>query len=193
MLLVFSHQVMSHSFCNPVASSSSIHGSPQARILEWVAISFSRGLPDPGIRLVSPALAGGFLFLFLFFFNWATRETQCNREAFEKYNLIMSLFWLKSFNVFCCCKLKVCVPSKPICWILTPKGMIWGDETSRRGLGCEGGALMNEIVDLKKRSLKSLLHSLSCEDNGLLPPCRELSAELNNAGTLISKLQPPEL
>ena len=39
---------------------SSIHGISQARILEWVAISFSRGLPNPGIEPVSPASAGGF-------------------------------------------------------------------------------------------------------------------------------------
>ena len=35
-------------------------GILQARILEWVAISFSRDLPDTGIQLASPALAGGF-------------------------------------------------------------------------------------------------------------------------------------
>ena len=41
----------------------SVHGIIQARILEWVAISFSRDLPDPGIKpafLGSPALAGRF-------------------------------------------------------------------------------------------------------------------------------------
>ena len=37
-------------------SGSSVHGILQARILEWVAISFSRGLPDPGIEFRSPAL-----------------------------------------------------------------------------------------------------------------------------------------
>ena len=44
-------------------SGSSVHGISQARILEWVAISFSRDLPDPGIKpasLMSPAKAGGF-------------------------------------------------------------------------------------------------------------------------------------
>ena len=47
--------------CSPPGSS--VHGVLQARILQWVAISFSRGSPDPGIEvwsLVSPALAGGF-------------------------------------------------------------------------------------------------------------------------------------
>ena len=34
---------------------SSVHGILQARILEWVAISFSRDFPDPGIEPVSPA------------------------------------------------------------------------------------------------------------------------------------------
>ena len=38
---------------------SSVHGISQARILEWVAISFS-DLPNPGIEPVSPVWAGGF-------------------------------------------------------------------------------------------------------------------------------------
>ena len=45
-------------------SGSSVHGVFQARILKWVAISFSRGLPNPGIEptsLASPVLAGGFV------------------------------------------------------------------------------------------------------------------------------------
>ena len=33
----------------------------EARILEWVAIFFSRDLPDPGIELSFPALVGGFI------------------------------------------------------------------------------------------------------------------------------------
>jgi len=35
---------------------SSIHGIHQARTLEWVAISFSRDLPDPEIEPRSPTL-----------------------------------------------------------------------------------------------------------------------------------------
>ena len=52
--------------CSPMDHSlpgSSLHGILQARILEWVAIPFSRDLPNPGIEstsLTSPALAGGF-------------------------------------------------------------------------------------------------------------------------------------
>ena len=42
---------------------SSVHGIFQARILDWIAISYSRDLPDLGIEptgLVSATLAGGF-------------------------------------------------------------------------------------------------------------------------------------
>ena len=50
--------------CDPMDYSppgSSVCGILQARILEWVAMPSSSGdLPDPGIKPVSPALAGGF-------------------------------------------------------------------------------------------------------------------------------------
>ena len=39
----------------------SVHEISQARILELVAISFSKSLPDPGIKPASTALAGRFL------------------------------------------------------------------------------------------------------------------------------------
>ena len=39
---------------------SSVHEVLQARILEWVAIFFSRDLPNPGIKPASLALAGKF-------------------------------------------------------------------------------------------------------------------------------------
>ena len=45
--------------CDPMDCSlpdSCVHGIFQARILEWVAISFSRDLPDPEIEPRSPAL-----------------------------------------------------------------------------------------------------------------------------------------
>ena len=40
--------------CSP--SGSSVHGILQARILEWLAVSFSGDLPDPGMAPGSPAL-----------------------------------------------------------------------------------------------------------------------------------------
>jgi len=50
--------------CGPLGSS--VRGIFQAGILEWVTISFSGDLPDPGIKalsfvsLASPAVAGRF-------------------------------------------------------------------------------------------------------------------------------------
>ena len=52
--------------CDPIDCSppgSSVHEISHARILEWLAISYSGGLPDPGIEtmsLASPSLAGRF-------------------------------------------------------------------------------------------------------------------------------------
>ena len=49
--------------CDPMDCSLpgfSVHGTFQTRILEWVAISFSRGSSQPTDKLTSPALAGGF-------------------------------------------------------------------------------------------------------------------------------------
>ena len=58
-------QLLSHIrlFCDPVDCSppgSSVHWILQSRILEWFVISFSRDLPNPRIKLPSPALAGRF-------------------------------------------------------------------------------------------------------------------------------------
>ena len=50
--------------CDPMDCSppgSSVHGILQARLLEWVAISSSRGSSQPGtetVSLIPPALAG---------------------------------------------------------------------------------------------------------------------------------------
>ena len=59
--------LLSDSLSDPMNCSlpaSSVHGIFQ-EILEWAAISFSRGLLDPGIEPASPTLAGGF------FYHWA--------------------------------------------------------------------------------------------------------------------------
>ena len=53
---MFSLWVMFDSvYCNPPGSS--VHEISQARILEWVAISFSRDLRNLGIELMYPAFA----------------------------------------------------------------------------------------------------------------------------------------
>ena len=51
-------QLCNSMHCN--LSESAVHGISQARTLEWAANSFSRDLPEPGIKPASPALAGGF-------------------------------------------------------------------------------------------------------------------------------------
>ena len=45
--------------CSP--QSFSVHGNFQWRKLEWIAFSFSRGLPDSGIESWSPALLSDYL------------------------------------------------------------------------------------------------------------------------------------
>ena len=53
-----------HNLCDPVDCSlpgSFVHGILQARILEWVAISFSRGSSRPKDQTRSPALEAGVL------------------------------------------------------------------------------------------------------------------------------------
>ena len=59
VLNLFSHIWL----CNPIDHSppgSSVHGTFQARMLEWVAMPSSKDLPDPGIEPMSPALADVF-------------------------------------------------------------------------------------------------------------------------------------
>ena len=61
--------------CNPVDCSlpgSSVHGFLQARILEWVAFSSSRGSSWPRDQIWVSCLRG------IFFTIWATREVHCS-------------------------------------------------------------------------------------------------------------------
>ena len=64
--------------CDPMDCSlpgSSLHGILQARILEWAAISFSRGSSWLGDRTWVPCIAGRCFNL------WATREAQDNNSV----------------------------------------------------------------------------------------------------------------
>ena len=63
--------------CNPMDCNlpgSSVHGVFQARILEWVAIPFSRGFSGPRDRTHVSCFAGGF------FTTSATREAQIGND-----------------------------------------------------------------------------------------------------------------
>ena len=92
---VLSHSVMPNSLvtlvdCSP--SGSSVHGISQARILEWVAISFSRGSSQPRDRTQVSCTAGGF------FTVWATREAQyC--QIFSKSGCTSSPFYWQWMRV----------------------------------------------------------------------------------------------
>ena len=54
--LVASHFLLFYDPMDYSLPGSSVHSISQARILEWVAIPFSRDLPDPGIEPRSLAL-----------------------------------------------------------------------------------------------------------------------------------------
>ena len=61
--------------CSPLGSS--VHEILQARIVEWVAIPFSRGSSWPKDRIPVSCIAGRF------FTTWATRETRDNLKNAE--------------------------------------------------------------------------------------------------------------
>ena len=65
--------------CSP--PDSSVHGISQARILEWVAISFSRESFDPGVEPTSPALQADSLSL-------------CHLRSLCHHHTYPLLFWL---------------------------------------------------------------------------------------------------
>ena len=52
---------------------NNLYGILQARILEWVAIPFSRASSQPRDRTQVTRISGGF------FTSWATKEAQINR------------------------------------------------------------------------------------------------------------------
>ena len=66
--------------CDPMDSlpGSSVHGILQARILEWVAISFSRGPSWPRDRTQVSCIAGRCFTI------WATREAKINLDSILK-------------------------------------------------------------------------------------------------------------
>ena len=66
--------------CDPMDCSlptSSVHGIFQARVLEWGAISFSRGSSQPRDRMQASHIVGRR------FTVWATREVLCIRASMD--------------------------------------------------------------------------------------------------------------
>ena len=64
--------------CRP--PSSSLHGILQARILEWVAMPFSRDLPDPKIRPTYPVAHA----VLCGHFNHSSFARQLRKHLYEK-------------------------------------------------------------------------------------------------------------
>ena len=102
--------------CNSVDCSppgSSVHGILQARILEWVAISFSRGSSWPRDRTQVSHIGGRRFNL------WATREALVKKKI-EKFPPPPTLQFL------------LCVPVAFYLWSLCPCGGIAGKGTPSR-------------------------------------------------------------
>ena len=90
-LIVLSHSVMSKS-CNSIVCSlpsSSVHGILQARILEWLAISFSRGSSEARNWTRVSRIAGRL------FTDWTTREVWLNEFNFAGHpqKLTLNVIW----------------------------------------------------------------------------------------------------
>ena len=75
--------------CNPMdcrLSGSSVHGIFQARVLEWIAISFSRGSSQPRNRTQVPRIAGRRFTI------WATREAPSYVNSWSVFISILYCF-----------------------------------------------------------------------------------------------------
>ena len=87
--------------CDPMdcsLSGSSVHGIFQARLLEWIAISFSRGSSRPRNRTPVSRIAGRC------FTVWATREALMTQGRGSAPYLVLVLQWVSylasPFTVF---------------------------------------------------------------------------------------------
>ena len=84
--------------CDPKDCSlpgSSIHGVFQARVLEWVAISFSRRSSLPGDWTWVSQIAGRRFTI------WATREAECHKDIFlYLFSLEALLFHLSHLDLW---------------------------------------------------------------------------------------------
>ena len=100
-------------FCNLTDCSSpgsSVHGILQARILEWVAISFSRGSSWPRDQICSSLIGRWILYC------WDTKETLESLVCVSKLCLLAHLFsWCL---VVVCCMLAAAAKSLESCLTL---------------------------------------------------------------------------
>ena len=81
-----SYQTLQHQDCSPLGSS--VHEISQARILEWVAISFSRRSSWPTDQTHIPCIWRQI------FYCWAIREEKSSCSQFVHYILISCFPWV---------------------------------------------------------------------------------------------------
>ena len=107
--------------------ASSVHGILQARILEWVAIPFSKGSFRPRDQTWVSCIAGGFFTI------WASREALLiqfpQQHSEEGFILVWSLSCVQLF-----CDPKDCSPlSTSVCGISQARILEWVAISSFRG------------------------------------------------------------
>ena len=104
--------------CNPMdyrLPGSSIHGIFQARVLEWVAISFSRGSSWPRDWTWVFCIAGRC------FTVWATREAN---EVYLFFFFLIIIFFFFYFTIlYWFCQTSTCIRHGCTWW---HRGMVWG-------------------------------------------------------------------
>ena len=79
--------------CDPMHCSPPVyfvHGISQARILQWVAISFSRGSSPPKDQTAYPALAGGFFTTYILYIR-IYKELKSTRRKTTRIKIVKSL------------------------------------------------------------------------------------------------------
>ena len=90
-MCILSHSVTLCNFMDCSPPGFSVHGILQARILEWLAISCSRGSSQPRDQSCISALAGRHIFFF--FYHCATWESPPQRWACCKIKPWVSWGW----------------------------------------------------------------------------------------------------
>ena len=82
--------------CNPVNCSlpgSSVHRIFQARVLEWVVLSFSRGSSQPRDQTWVPHIAGRRFTI------WATREAKSDWIVVCNFTLYVGISWMSQLHL----------------------------------------------------------------------------------------------
>ena len=110
--------------CNPMGCNppvSSVHGFSQARILEWVAISYSKGSPSPRDQTCISCTGGQIPY------HWATRgaHLMCQATLKIKFNK-----WILQHITWTLCRPVVCQPNctsgSPVELSKKKSTIIWG-------------------------------------------------------------------